>query len=435
MSSPPPQAIPRLTSSAPTAPDVGTPSDTAVPDASRQLQLDYFRPPTAPSTVSAHGKKRRRDDDAASEASSPSKISRKSDASEFSKTFRPRLLRDYSGCCVCSNQYLLHVAHVFDKAADTEFRSNRTRGLTNLDSLGSYDNAIHLCAADHGAYDAQSPLLVIVPRYIEFFFEMERNWQHEMKKSPMPLARPPVSASTYAGFCEEEHGTFIGALYIAYPLVDYKLPGRVLPTSEFVWHGDPGAVLWHAKRIHRTDLSGSPELRSIRRRLLDLQELYEDGDTELNRRLLANTIPQAGPSGQQGDTGADAQDNSQQDSQPGPHPAPEAGSSSSTNQGSHYPHFPTTYSLNNLPSPPEITKLRRKRAASKHEDTLHKPVITMNQSCKRRKPVVVMGHTLDNQKDLEPCRWGGPNNSTEKTVQYWNAIFRPDDVALTSKLP
>jgi hypothetical protein len=142
-----------------------------------------------------------------------------------SKTFKPRLLRDYSGCCVCSNQYLLHVAHVFDKAADIEFRSNCTRGLTNLDSLNSYDNAIHLCAADHGAYDAPNPLFVIVPRYIKFLFEKERNWQHEMEKSPRPLAHPSVPASTYAKFCEEEHGKRIGALYTAYPLVDYKLPG------------------------------------------------------------------------------------------------------------------------------------------------------------------------------------------------------------------
>jgi len=64
---------------------------------------------------------------------------------------------------------------------------------------------IYLCAADLGAYDASSPLLVIVPRYVEFFFEKERNWQHEMKKLPRPLARPPVSASTYAKFCEGEH--------------------------------------------------------------------------------------------------------------------------------------------------------------------------------------------------------------------------------------
>jgi hypothetical protein len=55
-----------------------------------------------------------------------------------------------------------------------------------------------------------------------------------MKKLPKPLARPPVSASIYAKFSEEKHGKRIGALYTAYPLVDYKLPGTVLPTSDFV---------------------------------------------------------------------------------------------------------------------------------------------------------------------------------------------------------
>ncbi|KAF2632354.1 hypothetical protein BU25DRAFT_418052 [Macroventuria anomochaeta] len=388
-------------------------------DTQATLSVDiccYF----SPSTASSYSKRRRRDDadaDAASEASSPSKVSRKSDLSNFGASHRPNLLQPYNDCCGCGVQYLLHVAHVFDKAAIAEFQSYRNRGLVSLETLGDYDNAIYLCAADHGAYDASAPLLVIAPKYLDFFFDTESNWQHELKESLVPLARPLITASDYTRHCKQRLGEFdAGPLYVAYPLADYKVKGQVGSASEFAWHGDPGAALWHAKRLLIATLAASPEpehysaVRHIRRRLLDLQDLYEEGDKKWKFRVEpADAASQTASSGQDGDAGAGAQSPSPKKPQPPPS-APQTSSSGSANRDSQYPQFPTTYSLDNTPLFLDTPNLKRMRAETDVEDaeqkadfenTLHTPIPVTHQSRKRWKPAAVRTRA-PHQKNQQP---------------------------------
>ena len=206
-----------------------------------------FRTPTAPATASSYRK--RLPDDNGSRSSLPTKRSRLSE-STFTNSCREQLQAAYGGCCACAVTYYLHAAHVMDRATP-DFAKLRRQGIVSFETLGDYDNAIFLCPADHAAFDARDPGLVIVPTHLNFFIEHETRWQAEMNKMTPPKARVPVQPSEYAAYCagsgmSDEHTK---GLYTAYMLVDYKDSGRIGPPRTFEWHGDPGAILWKVQHL------------------------------------------------------------------------------------------------------------------------------------------------------------------------------------------
>ena len=102
-------------------------------------------------------------------------------------------------------RHYLKAAHVVDKRELPEYEDRKRRGLVSIATLGDFDNAIYLCVADHAAFDAERPGLVIVPTFLDFLLEQERRWQDSMKTSG--CYRSPVSATTYAGHCAAQTDT------------------------------------------------------------------------------------------------------------------------------------------------------------------------------------------------------------------------------------
>jgi hypothetical protein len=148
------------------------------------------------------------------------------------------------GCCACEVRYYLHAAHVIDKAIGPELAKLCRQGLVSLETLGDFDNAMYLCPADHAAFDARDPGLIVVPTYVDFFIDHERRWQEQMRKTSPPKVRMPVLPSQYAAFCAKISGKEeTKGLYTAYMGVDYKETGRIGSPRTFEWHGDPGAIL------------------------------------------------------------------------------------------------------------------------------------------------------------------------------------------------
>ncbi|KAJ4332535.1 hypothetical protein N0V95_009639 [Ascochyta clinopodiicola] len=413
-----------------------------------------FRYPTAPSDAASHWKRRARDGSGASRSSSPTKKSKVSE-STFANSCREQLQSKYGGCCACEVRYYLHAAHVIDKAVAPDLFKLCRQGLVSLETLGDFDNAIYLCPADHAAFDAREPGLIIVPTYLNFFIDHERRWQEEMRKSSPLKVRVPVLPSQYASYCagisgkEETNGR-----YTAYMVVDYKENGRIGPPWTFEWHGDPGAILWKAQRFANVQLGSLdpepmhlPQLMGVKKQLRDLSDLQEAGDFEWKGRsnsFEALDPPGGGPppAGPSNFSGNSAQGDSASNDQPPP-------SLSSGNQGAagqrpyNLPSWNTLSLPNGFGSHSQTRGAKRKQAeldlGDNNEDTIHVVVSDVGRSCKRTKPANNTGASLQRHPEYrrQAYRWGGPTSSTEENVRYWNAIFGHIFTAqnIDSKLP
>lgn len=408
--------------------------------AASAIEFIPFAVPTAPSTASTR-RKRDRDDDAAS-TSSPSKRSRKS-TNSFSKSCSQQLFTEYVGCCVCAVRHYLNAAHVVDKRELPEFEDRKRRGLVSIATLGDFDNAIYLCAADHAAFDAERPGLVIVPRFLDFFLEQERRWQDTMKTSG--CYRSPVSATTYAEHCAARTDTVSKGLHTAYPVVDYKRKDLVEPPTEFQWHGDPGAILFKAQKFLAAELSGTSkvphmqDLKAVRMKLWELRGLREEGDdawaAEMEKAAANETSdgPRPGPSGLSPGNGGGSPTSGEPPVRTAPLPAPPSGSAG-TDDAQDY-SAPTAFAV--LANTPFYDKcpLKRKRPSSDCSEEIYEDAVRVKTSLKRIKSArtILNQHEEPNpmqneqrkpaQRPPEPCRWGGPTRSTEETVRYWNDIF------------
>jgi hypothetical protein len=413
------------------------PSATSVASAVEHIP---FAVPTAPSTASTR-RKRNRDDDAAS-TSSPSKRSRKS-TNSFAKSCSQQLFTEYAGCCVCAVRHYLNAAHVVDKRELPEFEDRKRRGLVSIAILGDFDNAIYLCTADHAAFDAERPGLVIVPTFLDFFLEQERRWQDTMQTSG--CYRSPVSATTYAEHCAAQTGTVTKGLYTAYPVVDYKMKDIIEPPTEFQWHGDPGAILFKAQKFLAAELSGTPrvphmrDLKAVRTKLWELRGLREEGDdawAAKTEKVAANETsdgPRPGTSGLSHGNGGDSPGSGEPPARTAPSPAPPSGSAG-TDDAQDYP-APTAFAL--LANTPlyNTYPLKRKRAASDCSEETSGDAVRVETPRKRIRSAWTAPNQYQEpnstqhqqrkptQRLSEPCRWGGPTSSTEETVRYWNAIF------------
>lgn len=427
-------------------PDIDTSSYTvspALPPRSRDYVYNTeleFRHPTAPSSVPSHQKRRARNDDATSRSSSPTKKSKVSE-STFGNSYREQLQTKYGGCCACEVHYYLHAAHVIDKAVAPDLSKLRRQGLVSLETLGDFDNAIYLCPADHAAFDARDPGLIIIPTYIDFFIDHERRWQEEMRKTSPPKVRMPVLPSQYAAYCtgisgkEETEGR-----YTAYMVVDYKEKGRIGPPWTFKWHGDPGAILWKAQRFTNLQLGSLepepahlPQLMEVKKQLRDLGDLQEAGDFEWKGRSNAYEVldpptaggpPPAGPSNYGGNSAqGDPTGNDR------PPPPPSSGNLGAAGQRPCNPPSWNTLSLSaDTGVYPQIRGTKRKQAdldLDDNDDTMHVAVSDADRSCKRAKSASKIGTSSQRPPEnrRQTYRWGGLTSSTEDTVQYWNAVF------------
>ncbi|KAH8707481.1 hypothetical protein GQ44DRAFT_731808 [Phaeosphaeriaceae sp. PMI808] len=409
---------------------------------SRHVQTEpEFRRSTVPSSAASHWKRRARDDDVTSRSPSPTKRSKVSE-STFANSYREQLQTKYGGCCACEVRYYLHAAHVIDKAVASDLIKLRRQGVVGLGTLGDFDNAICLCPADHAAFDARDPGLIIVPTYLEFFIDHERRWQEEMRKTSPPMARMPVLSSQYAAYCagiSGKEGT--KGRYTAYMVVDYKEKGRIDPPWTFEWHGDPGAILWKAHRCINLQLGSLepepahlPQLMGVRKQLRDLSDLQEAGDLEWKGRrnayealdsLTGGGPPPAGPSNYGGNSAqGDPAGNDQ------PPPPPSSGNPGAAGQGPYNPPFWNTLSLSKDAGVyPQIRGTKRKQAdlnpGDNNKDTVHVAVSDADHWCKRAKPTCKTGASSQRPPEhrRQAYRWGGPTSSTEEIVRYWNAVF------------
>jgi hypothetical protein len=342
---------------------------------------------------------------------------------------------------VCEVRYYLHAAHVIDKAVASDLSKLQRRGLVSLGSLGDFDNAIYLCPADHAAFDARDPGIVIVPTYLDFFIDYERRWQQEMHKTRPPRVRMPVLSSQYAAYCAEISGEENAkGHYTAYMVVDYKEEGKIGPPCMLQWHGDPGAILWKAQRFANLPLAllepepaHLPQLIVVKKQLRDLSELQEAGDFEWKSRSNAYVAldpptgsgsPSAGPSKNRGNS---TQRDPAKDNQP-PQP-PSSGSPGAAGLDPYIPPIWNTLSLGNeTDKDPRICRAKRKQAylelGDNDEDMVHVAESTIDRLRKRAKlpsntVASCQRHPVDRPNAY---RWGGSTSSTEETVQYWNAV-------------
>jgi hypothetical protein len=400
-----------------------------------------FAQPTAPSSAASHRKRRANDDDAGSRSSSPTKKSKVSE-STFANSYKEQLQTHYGGCCVCEVRYYLHAAHVVDKAVAPDLSKLRRQGLVSLGTLGDFDNAIYLCPADHAAFDARDPGLVIVPTYLDFFIDHERRWQQEMRKTTPPRVRMPVLPTQYAAYCAEISGEEdIKGRYTAYMVVDYKEQGRIGPPRMLEWHGDPGAILWKAQRFAILQLGSlEPEpahlsqLMTVKKQLRYLSDLQEAGDLEWKSRSNVYVAldppagggpPAAGSSNHggnrhQGDRTGDDQ----------PHPPPSGGSQGAAGLHPYNLPFWNTLSLQkDTGVNPPTCGTKREQAelglSDGDEDTVHIAVTDADRARKRAKPTGRTGASSPRppKNHRQAYHWGGSTSSTEETVQYWNAVF------------
>ncbi|KAJ4355108.1 hypothetical protein N0V95_003231 [Ascochyta clinopodiicola] len=398
-----------------------------------------FRHPIAPSDAASSWKRRARDQSGASRSSSPTKKSRVSE-STFANSYREQLQNKYGGCCVCEVRYYLHAAHVIDKAVAPDLFKLCRQGLVSLETLGDFDNAIYLCPADHAAFDAREPGLIIVPTYLDFFIDHERRWQEEMRKSSPPRFRVPVLPSQYASYCagisgkEETEGR-----YTAYMVADYKEKGRIGPPWTFEWHGDPGAMLWKAQRFANVQLGSLepepmhlPQLIRVKKQLRDLSDLQEAGDFEWKGRYNSYEVPDP-PGGGPPPAGPSNFSGSSAEGEPASsdHPPPSlfSGNPGAADQRSYnVPSWNTLSLANGIGTHSRTRGAKRKQAeldlGDSDEDTVHVVVSDAGRPCKRTKPVMtgaILQHHPEHRQ--QACCWGGPTSSTEETVRYWNAIF------------
>lgn len=108
-------------------------------------------------------------------------------------------------------------------------RDDDAASRSSLETLGDFDNAMYLCPADHAAFDARDPGLIVVPTYFDFFIDHERRWQEQeqMRKTSPPKVRMPVLPSQYAAYCAKILGKEeTTGLYTAYMVVDYSTRRR-----------------------------------------------------------------------------------------------------------------------------------------------------------------------------------------------------------------
>ncbi|KAF1929907.1 uncharacterized protein M421DRAFT_91134 [Didymella exigua CBS 183.55] len=370
-----------------------------------------FRKHTAPSTLASH-KKRGYEDDVSS-PSSPSKRSRASDSTAFTESFKARLRNTYSGCTICGVIYNLHSAHVFDKSETNEFVESRQSGLTSLETLGDFDNALSLCICDHTAFDAKCSQLVIVPSYMEFFLDHERRW-HEQIETNTPLRpRVPVLASLYAAYCSEKTGEALThGLYTAYPVVDYKNKDNIGSPHQFHWHGDPGAILWKARLLLTANLAALTrqpwpahlrELLNVRNLLAELRSLQDQGNLAWAVASMASSTSAGPPPGPSSNKGNAESRPAPPQPPPPPPPPPPAPTSGGPDAPSHSP-FQATQNL------------KRKHVGSDSGlGVLERSPWKIAKASDKDMPMA--------SRQALPFRWGGPEGSAEENVQYWIALF------------
>jgi hypothetical protein len=198
-------------------------------------------------------------------------------------------------CWHCSNRSVdLHKAHVFPRN-DDNFDLVRSVGLLNLNAHGDFANAMFLCSLCHTAYDhVYKPSLVIVPKHLDYFFDVEQAWQTEAIDHV--TIRDAPNAETYFDYCQSfvdrEGGRLLsrqqGGLYVAY-LDEYIFPTRdvVQPTYavfDLQWHGDPMAIVYRAiQTVSRIALPAHLP-RQVKRQLMRLSILYDEGNDLILRR-------------------------------------------------------------------------------------------------------------------------------------------------------
>ncbi|KAF2439218.1 hypothetical protein P171DRAFT_133595 [Karstenula rhodostoma CBS 690.94] len=428
-----PYAQPPATPDVPSlVPDIDASINTVSPAPPPQSSLSAhntepeFRRPTAPSSIASHRRKRANDDDAVSRTSSPAKKSKVSE-STFTNSYKEQLQTYYGGCCACEVRYYLHAAHVIDKAVGPDLSKLQRQGLVSLRTLGDFENAIYLCPADHAAFDARDPGLIIVPTYFDFFIDHERRWQQEMQKTTPPRVRIPVLPNQYAAYCAEISGEEeTKGRYTAYMVVDYKEEGRIGPPRMLEWHGDPGAILWKARCLAVLQLGSlEPEpahllqLIAVKKQLRYLTDLQEAGDLEWKSRSNACAArdhpagggpPPAGPSNYGGNS--DQGDRTRDNQLPQP---PSSGSPGAAGLHPYNPPFWNTLSLQKDTGVyPQICGTKRKQAD-----------LGFSDDSERAKPIGRTGASLPRPPESrrQAYRWGGSTSSTEENVRYWNAVF------------
>ncbi|KAJ8112701.1 hypothetical protein OPT61_g4993 [Boeremia exigua] len=366
-----------------------------------------------------------------SDTSATSTSSSSEQSSEIATSCSQQLSTEYAGCCVCAVRHYLNASHVVDKRDLSRFVDWKRRGLVSIATLSDYDNAIYLCAANHAAFNAERPGLVIVPTFLDFFLEQERRWQSAIQTC---FYRSPVSAAMYAEHCAAQRSTVTQGLYTAYQVMDYKKKDVVEPPVEFQWHGDPGAILVKVQRFLTVGMSGTPrvphtqDLKAIWTKLWDLRILCEEGDdawAAMKERVAANKTLDGlrpGLSGLSHSNGKDSPDSGEPPARNAPTSAPPPGSAGMDDEQDHS-------------APTAFATLKRKRATFDCLEEIAKDAVHVEftRKCIKLAPSAPNQHQEPSptqhqqrkpvQLPPEPCCWGGPASSTEVTVQYWNAVF------------
>jgi hypothetical protein len=442
------------------APPLGAPSSLyAVPSASDTSIASSDRSFTIPTSRAS---RKRSDVDTDAGSSSPSKRSRISNGStSFSTTTKQELERLYgTGCWHCPSA-LAHSAHVMAQA-DGQLSEARRLGLVGLRDHRDLNNALRLCPNCHNAYDSLTASFIIVPLDLQLFYEAEERWQREYPHTR--AARPPVTAVRYAQHCVSKYESEYSNLGIitnqaaASPISDTSsMPGGLyscyIGLNNFLdrhrgpqhciraWHGDPGAIIRHALRRIVGDPQLSPALRGVKRELIKLDLMYDEGTAKLLDPPFDPSLPTNYPSPGSSTGPGRLQSTPHPGLYPslsGPAADSEQNQSSTTNAGNASgsgQHDPASHSFHDFvlapvpESPPPLTSPKsRKRKRSFTEESFNRRVQAVPSTHVFNKRQRIVTPSSSPQRSLIPepdklYRWGGPHRSTEATIEYWKRVF------------
>jgi hypothetical protein len=374
--------------------------------------------------------------------------------SAFSFSTRMQLEKLYGTACWHCSSLFAYNAHVIAQA-DKSLANSMEVGLVNLQGHRDVNNALRLCPNCHVAYDDPDPKLIIVPYDLAFFKEAEERWQENYRITR--AARPPVTGLRYGQHCVSKYqavyndignifwndGTVIrtmpsgpGRLYQCYIGEQNYLDREAGPeVCDRVWHGDPGAFLRRVMKRIVSVKQPSQDLLVLKEELCKLGVLYDRGNSLLTCSVTRLSRTRSSTSPDSSKQSGSSKGRGRPQLTPGPNLYPSmpgqfpdaSGQNESTTSASntrnasgsgthslafHPLHKPVLASIPD--SPPDVLSSldshKRKRSSIENRSESDEDGESFRSSEDR--PLVPGIKRL--------FRWGGPQSTTEATVEYWN---------------
>ncbi|KAF2123624.1 hypothetical protein P153DRAFT_401791 [Dothidotthia symphoricarpi CBS 119687] len=326
----------------------------------------------------------------------------------FSQSARTRIMTDSNYQCMNCEAFNVQVAHVFAQV-DKNLNDYKNLSMTHLNGHSDFMNGVLLCPNCHKAYDRQwKPELLIVPKYLEFFIEAEKNAQAQG-------TRVPPTSDMYAEYCKVRDQALDmakGGQYTLFIDADFLGPlslRKVGEGKDAQWTGDPMAMLYRAMIASCQIVSPRGLPWKVHNQLATLKDLYRTGNDTLYARRDAGQGGGAGRSedaaGQGEDAAGQGGDAAGHDRGTGAHPPapPQAGPPSSTTLSpAHVDNNMNAHAVTGIQPPlSSCTTTPHKRQLRKREHTDDGPDCSRRSKCTKLEAGLTAEDTTHERTGLE----------------------------------